>query len=164
MVKRGQIRNRQLAMQIRDFSGVCYGKISPTDIDGFLEFGDKLYVFIEGKQIGAPLSFGQGLALARLTDACHCPPKRYAVAIIVDYPLISEDIDDAAATKCAINPNRHCPLSIKDIDYAAAFVRSYRWGGEWRQPLQKDISLKTAIDRFLAISQRPRLRVVKGSA
>jgi hypothetical protein len=141
MVKRGAIRNRQLAMHIRDFSGICYGKITPTDIDGFLEFGDKLYVFIEGKQIGAPVSFGQGLALARLTDACHCPPKRYAVAIIVDYHLSNED-----------------------IDYAAASVRSYRWGGQWRQPLQKDISLKTAIDRFLAISQRPSLRVVKGGA
>lgn len=141
MAERGAICNRQLAMQIRDFTGLRFGKITPTDIDGFLEFGDRLFVFIEGKRTGAPLSFGQALALARLTDACHCPPRRFAVAIIVDHPPSEED-----------------------IDYATATVRSYRWGGEWRNPMQKAVTLRAAIDRFLAMSQRPALRVVKGGA
>lgn len=128
---RGVIRNRSLAMQIRDFSGLAYGKITPTDIDGFLEFGDRLFIFIEGKRDGTPLSYGQTLALARLADACHIPPRRYATAIIVDHPS-----------------------GESDIDYATATVRTWRWGGEWRKPLQRGITLRAAIDRLMALTKR----------
>ena len=138
MHERGAIRNRQLAMQIRDFRGLRFGSITPTDIDGFLEFGDRLFVFIEGKRDGAPLANGQMLALARLADACHCPPRRFATVIVVDHPT-SDD----------------------DIDYAIATVRIWRWGGEWRKPLQQGIKLREAIDRLLAMSQRTKLKVVK---
>ena len=137
MHERGVIRNRQLAMQIRDFSGLRFGKITPTDIDGFLEFGDRLFVFIEGKRDGAPLSGGQMLALARLADACHMPPRRIATAIVVDH---------------ATGP--------EDIDYANATVRTLRWDGKWVRPLQRGITLRAAIDRLLALSQRPALKVV----
>lgn len=138
MHERGAIRNRQLAMQIRDFTGLRFGKITPTDIDAFLEFGDRLFVLIEGKRDGAPVAYGQMLALARLADACHCPPRRYATAIVVDHTTSSED-----------------------IDYATATVRTWRWGGEWRQPLQRGIKLRAAIDRLLAMSQRANLKVIK---
>ena len=32
-----------------DFTGLRWGKITPTDIDGFVEIRDKAYVFIEVK-------------------------------------------------------------------------------------------------------------------
>lgn len=137
MHERGAIRNRQIAMQIRDFTGLRFGKITPTDIDGFLDFGDRLFIFIEGKRTGAPISYGQGLAMSRLVDACHCPPRRTAVALIVDHPA-----------------------GEADIDYAIATVRTYRLGGKWRQPMAP-ITLRAAIDRFIAIAEKPRLRAVK---
>jgi len=71
IAKQGQIRNRNYAQQIRDFSGLCYGKISPTDIDAFLDFGNKCFVFIETKHGGKMPPYGQLLALTRLTDACE---------------------------------------------------------------------------------------------
>ena len=33
---RGKIRNRECAGQLKDFSGLRFGKITPTDIDGFV--------------------------------------------------------------------------------------------------------------------------------
>lgn len=135
--ERGAIRNRKIAMQIRDFTGLRFGNITPTDIDGFLEFNDRIFIFIEGKRTGAPLSNGQALALARLADAIHCPPRRYAVTIIID----------------------HEP-TVDDIDYANATVRAYRWGGQWRKLMQAGITLRAAIDRFIAMANKPSLRVV----
>ena len=138
MHERGVIRNRDMAMHIRDFSGLRFGNITPTDIDGFLEFGGRLFVFIEGKRPGAPCPGGQMRAFASAVDALHLPPRRYATAIIVDHST-----------------------SADDIDYAAATVRSWRWGGQWRKPLQQGITLRASIDRLLAWSERARMRVVK---
>ena len=134
MTERGAIRNRQLAMQIRDFTGLRFGKITPTDIDGFLEFGDRLFVLIEGKRDGSPLAYGQMLAIARLADACHAPPRRYATTIIVDHPTTDDD-----------------------IVYADAVVRLYRWDGKWVYPKQTGITLRKAIDELLNIIHKPPL-------
>lgn len=145
MSNRGAIRNRDHARQLKDFSGLRYGKITPTDIDGFMDFGGRLFVVIEGKHAGASLQYGQRLALERLVDACHLPPHRIAVCIIVDH---YEDVD-------------------QDVDYANCVVRSMRWNGRWTQPMQRGINLRQAIDRMKAYSenmQRSRLRLINGGA
>ena len=106
---RGEIRERQYAQRLRDFTGLRYGKCTPTDIDGFLEFDDRLFVFIEAKFGASPLSYGQRLALGRLCDACHKPPGRVATVLLAGYDY-----------------------EVTDVDYAAAEVLEYRWGGAWR--------------------------------
>ena len=63
------IRNRNYMRQIKDFSGLRFGKISPTDIDGFLDFGNSLFIFVEMKHGDARIPYGQKLALTRLCDA-----------------------------------------------------------------------------------------------
>ena len=63
------IRNRDYMRQIKDFSGLRFGKISPTDIDGFLDFGNTLFIFVEMKHGDARIPYGQKLALTRLCDA-----------------------------------------------------------------------------------------------
>lgn len=140
MAERGVIRNRAFAAQLRDFSGLRYGKITPTDIDGFMDFGDRLFVFIESKYGGASLPYGQMLAIQRLVDACHNPPRRYAAAIICDHHQAG------------------------DVDFAATTVRTYRWGGVWRKPMQSGVTTRQAIDRLVAISRRPHLTVLQGGA
>ncbi len=142
MFDRGVIRNREFARQIKDFSGLKFGQITPTDIDGFMDFGDRLFVVIEGKYAGSMLKTGQRLALERLVDACHCPPRRIAVAIVVDH------FDDAEA----------------DVNYAACTVRSMRWNGKWVAPLECGITCRRAVERLLVMSenmQKPRLRVIR---
>lgn len=119
---RGKIRSREMALVERDFSGLCWKRITPTDIDGFVEFQDRLFVFIEGKLRGAALKGGQRLALERLSDACHNEQaKRYSIAFVV-----AHDGQDC-------------------FDYADAQVVEYRWRGSWIRP-KNATKLKQAID------------------
>lgn len=124
MNTRGIIQNREYKQQIADFSGLRFGKITPTDLDAFMDFGNKLFVFVEAKYGGASLPYGQKLALERLCDACHTPPSRYAVAFIVSH------------------------MSKGDIDFANTKVTSFRWQGAWHAPQEKDSSLIDGVTAF----------------
>lgn len=127
MAERGEIRDRYAATQVRDFRGLRYGRITPTDIDAYLEFSNRLFVFVEAKFGGAPIKRGQLLAIERLTDAVHMPPRRYAAAIVVDHLTLGGD-----------------------VDYGQAPVRAWRWAGKWRQPKERGITLRRALDRLVA--------------
>lgn len=111
-MQRGAIRNPEYRQQLADFTGLRWGAITPTDLDGFIDFSDKLFVFIEGKHGTASMPYGQELALQRLCDAAHGPSGRAAVAFVV---------------------NHNTPLD-KSIDYASANVAKYRWKGQWLFP------------------------------
>jgi hypothetical protein len=126
MGERGVIRNREAKQQIADFSGLRYGKITPTDLDAFLDFGNRLFVFVECKYMNAPLSYGQRLALERLVDACHKPPERYAVGFVVAHS------------------------GGGDIDFAGTTVRQFRWDGKWLAPRIDGASLREGVDAFRA--------------
>lgn len=52
--QRGIIRHRRRRLQVNDFSVLRYGRITPTDIDGFLDFGGRAFVFIELKHGDVP--------------------------------------------------------------------------------------------------------------
>lgn len=126
MVERGVIQHRDRKQQIANMSGLRYGNITPTDLDAFIDFGDRLFVFIEGKFLGTPVLRGQMIAIERLCDACHVPPRRFAFAVIAD----------------------HYSPSDEDIDFANMTVRSIRQNGKWNQPMQKGLTLKDAVDRM----------------
>ena len=119
-VERGVIRNRKFAGQLRDFSGLRFGTITPTDVDGWIDFSNRLFVFIEAKHGEARLPYGQELALARLTDACHTPPDRVAITLI-----------------CSHNTDG-------DIDFANIPVTRYRWNGNWCDD-KRGVVLRAAI-------------------
>ena len=99
------IHNRSFKQQIVDF-----GKLTATDIDAFMDYKNKLFVIAETKFDGAPMHRGQEIALERLCDACHNPPKRLAVAFITKHH------------------------SEGDIDLSKTLVTKYRWNGKWRYP------------------------------
>jgi hypothetical protein len=124
-VKRGQIRNREQYGKIKDYSGLTYGKITPGDIDGFVEFRDKLFVFIEIKHNEAKLPTGQKLALERLCDALQESGRTSAV-------LVAVDRTDAG-----------------DIDVAALPVELYRYRKEWRVP-KSSCSVRQAVESLMA--------------
>lgn len=66
--ERGKIENRNRARQIIDFSGLQYGKITPTDIDGLIEYHDKAILLLEFKYADAEMPRGQKVALERMCD------------------------------------------------------------------------------------------------
>jgi hypothetical protein len=108
---RGEIRNREFATQVRNFSGLRYGNITPTDIDGMIEYKNKLYIFIETKFGNAELPFGQRLAFERLCD----------------------DLQKVKPTLLIIASHN----SNGDIDVAKTTVTSYRYRGVWKTQNQQ---------------------------
>jgi len=120
---RGKIEHRNRAAQIRDFSGLRYGNITPTDIDGLIEYKDSLFIFFELKMSGVDLPYGQALAIQRLCDSLNKP----AIAFVANHDhQIGEDIDTANAVVCR-----------------------YYWHGKWYESTG-NITLKTAIDGFIS--------------
>lgn len=125
MSERGAIRNREFAQKIRDFRGLRFGAITPTDIDAFCDFKNRLFVFIESKFGDSSPPYGQMLALERLCDAC-CADGRVAVVLLL----------------------KHQAKEGEDIDFAALPVTRYRLAGKWLYP-KEPINCKQAIDKLL---------------
>lgn len=129
MGDRGVIRNRQFAQQIRDFSGLRFGSITPTDIDGFVEFGDRLFIFIESKFGNTEPPRGQLLALERLCDACEQHGHRRSVVLMLKHSVLAD--------------------SGLDIEFGKLLVSRFRLRGRWRVP-KKDTTCREAIDALHA--------------
>lgn len=56
------------ARQLVDFEGMRDGRKLPTDLDMLFDFGGRGFLLYELKHQGAPLPFGQRLALTNLCD------------------------------------------------------------------------------------------------
>lgn len=116
------IHNRDYASQLKIFAGLKWGAISPTDIDGFLDFGDRLFVFVEVKHGEGMPPKGQRIALERVCDACVAP-NRFSVVLIASHTS-SEDI------------------IVKDLQ-----VSRYRWNYRWIEP-NTSLTVEQAVNRF----------------
>lgn len=93
----GVIRNREAAKRLRDYSGLRWGRITPTDIDAFLDFRNEVFVVIEAKRAGAKIPYGQRLALERLVTALSATKR--ALLLIVEHACEGDqDIDIGACT------------------------------------------------------------------
>ncbi|MBQ7220762.1 MAG: hypothetical protein IJS28_07275 [Synergistaceae bacterium] len=122
---RGKIQYRDRARQLIDFSGIKYGRITPTDIDGFLEYKGKAFVFYEYKLPEVEMPDGQGLALTRMVDVLSTAGKE-AVLFLCRHN--------------ETNPN-------KDIIGSDAIVEGVYWHGKWHQGAQQTVKQQT--DKFI---------------
>ena len=124
---RGAVRDEAMYTQLKDYSQIRYGKITPSDIDGFLDFNDKLFVFLELKYIGTELKGGQRLAYQRVCDACQKEGRESLVIVAHhNYP-----------------PEQTIP--VHEIP-----VSEIRYRGEWR-PTKKPYTVKALIDKFYGL-------------
>lgn len=112
--------------RIMDFSGLQWGKIHPTDIDGFIEFKDKLYIFIESKHGNAPLPTGQRLAFERLVDAIH-NSGRISIGLVFSYQETADTV------------------TIADLP-----VQSYRYRNDWHIP-KTALTVRNAIEQMMSL-------------
>lgn len=125
-MERGKIYNKTLYKQATDYSGLRYNKITPTDIDGSMDFETRAYVFFDLKREGGKLTLGQEIHYKGLVDNLRCP----AMFVEVENNTRSDETVYAA----------DCPV-----------IRYYRgkdWG-EWYTP-EKSITLKKCIDAWLS--------------
>jgi hypothetical protein len=107
-------RNKEYGSQLKDFKGLTWGKISPTDIDGMLEFSNKLFIIIETKYNGSPVPFGQKLALERICDAINNPPHRHCVIILTSHHS-QGDIDMAQTMVTAYRENTYWFTEVPEV-------------------------------------------------
>lgn len=125
---RGVIKHIARAQQINSFKNIRYGNITPTDLDGAIEYHDKCWVFFELKYNNAPISYGQKLALERLVNDTAKNNKK-SIAIIADHYVNDTN---------------------KEVDAADCVVREIYLSNEkkWRGVVRK-MSLKECVDAFI---------------
>lgn len=128
MNERGKIKNPKRKQQINDFSGLIYGKITPTDIDGLIEYKNKAYIFIEVKYNDALLPYGQKLALERLVKDTATNGKR-SIAIIAQHDV----------------SNTNESIFVSECKVRATFLDERN---QWKI-INQNISVKQCIDAFL---------------
>jgi len=121
---RGKAYNLARYKQIIDYSGLLYERgITPTDIDGAIDFGDSLFIFIELKHGENKMKVGQRLCLERLCDGMA--KTRTACVLVANHSVEPE----------------------QEIDAAICLVSEYRWRGKWIEP-KVATTLKGAIEKF----------------
>lgn len=124
---RGSVYNKGRYRQIVDFSGLQFERgITPTDIDGFLDFDNRLFCVIELKFMDNPVPKGQRLAIERLCRAIELADKK-CLGIVASHESPPEE----------------------PIDASLALVTEYRWKSRWIRPSTK-ISVRAAIDLIKA--------------
>jgi hypothetical protein len=122
---RGKIHHPGRYRQLVDYSGLQFERgITPTDIDGVLDFNGRLFIFLEFKHGDAPLPFGQRLALQRLCDGLIRPHIQAAVILA-----------------------RHDDPVDREVMASKAIVSEYRWFRRWRKP-QHQITVLQAIEKI----------------
>lgn len=121
------IRNRARASQVKDFSGLKWGPIIPTDIDFCVEFRNKLFIIGDAKQPGAELSVGQKIAFERIVDAIWLSGKP-AVFLVIEHDTAPDE----------------------DIDFEKTVVVRKRMNGKW-EDLETPRRTKDVIDELLKL-------------
>lgn len=121
---RGKAYNPSRYKQIIDYSGLLYERgITPTDIDGALDFGGKLFIFIELKYGENQMPYGQRLFLERL---CEGMTATKTAAVLVAHHWIEPE---------------------EEIDAAQCLVTEYLWGSKWIIP-SNETTIKEAIEKI----------------
>ncbi len=127
MSERGEIQNEKRAKQLNNFNNLRYGNITPTDIDGCIEYHNKGYIFIEIKYGDKDLPFGQKLALERLV--IDTSKAKASIAIVAEH-LVDNPQEQVNVASC----------KVREIFY---FVDK-----KWRPP-KRPVNVSQAVERFL---------------
>lgn len=131
MDDRGIILHEPRLKQIVSFKGMRYGtNITPTDVDGMIEYQNKAYVWFDVKHGDKPVPFGQRLAMERFVRDMAKAGK-HSVAIIAEHY-----IDD---------PNQHV-IAATTIVREVFFDTELVWRPTYRTPLTLDEAIKLFIE------------------
>lgn len=123
------INNKERMRQIIDYDGLRYDTITPTDIDGLVEYKGKAYAIIEMKHRNKEVPKGQLIALERMAKDLSAQGKLVTIFVCEHY------VD---------NPER-------DVIAAKSIVRMCWFNGVWRIDMRK--TLKERLDAFIAFAK-----------
>ena len=127
---RGKIYNRKRATQILSFENlVLHRNITPTDIDGFIDFKGNAFVYMDAKLYGIELSIGQRIA----------------------YENVVKSHEKGGNKSCAIIFRHNIPVEHEILCYKE-YVDEFYWKSEngfaWHSILNKQITLKEFLNKI----------------
>ena len=122
----GRIYHPARARQLNSFTGLKFGTITPTDLDGLIDYHNERFAFLELKLRDAPVSDAQANAIMRVVDAIEVAKKRAAFFVAEHFE--DDPTVDVAADRCLIR---------------AIYTRQM-----WYQP-PAEMTLRVGLDRFL---------------
>jgi len=126
------IRNLKNLTQPKSFDGMNFIRgIKPTDIDGYFEISNKLFIFFELKYKDSPMTNAQKAGFERLCDVFDETKNKEAIFIIAKHDVPSTD------------DSRDCIIDVSKCE-----VVRYRRNKKWT-PNNKVETLKDFIDRYL---------------
>ena len=114
---RGKMYNEKLFKQGQDFSGLRWDNITPTDVDGLVDFQNNMWIIFQLKHRGNDMPYGQRLAYQRLTD------------------------DLGKIKPCIFFLAEHLQPAQEAINAKNAIVIEYRYAGQWIKT-DKGLTLK----------------------
>ena len=125
------IQHKERMRQICDFTGLKFGSITPTDIDGMIEYHGIAYAVIEIKLRNKDVPGGQRKCLERLVCDMEAAGK-FAVAMVVQH-----DVQDTTQS-----------IIVADCD-----VREVYWGEDptWRKP-RTPMKTRYALELFMKMA------------
>ena len=92
---RGEIKHIDRYKQLISYGGMeLMRRITPTDIDGFIDLNGKCFIYIEGKLINKTMDYGQRLALENVVKS-HEKANHMSCAIIFRHNTKADEIIDA---------------------------------------------------------------------
>jgi len=130
MSERGKIRSEKYARQQVRWPSMRWGNITPTDIDGALDFSDRLYIFFEVKHISSHLNTGQRLLLERMCKRIN-DSGAVSVALVAQH---YEDIDHVILENCILD--------------------EYWYFGEWHKP-RDIVTIERCVDTLYTKHIKP---------
>jgi hypothetical protein len=123
--KRGDIRNEGFVKQINSFSGLLRRRgITPTDIDGLIDYNGKAFVILEGKFGNTTLPMGQKMALENLANAIQEGGRKVILMVF-----------------------RHNVPIEQAIDVSSQNVSDYYFNYKWQKPCE-EINVLEAVIKF----------------
>jgi len=93
---RGVIENRDRKRQIIDYRDLRFGNITPTDIDGMIEYHGKAFIYYEFKLNDAEMPNGQRISLEQSIKS-HRAAGKQAIAILLEHNIQNWQHDIPAA-------------------------------------------------------------------
>lgn len=141
MSERGAIHSPWRAKQLHDMRDLKWGKITPTDLDGLIDYHGDRFAFMEFKIEGAEMGMGQRLALTRVVDLIGTTGKRAALFV---------------ATHTVRDPDKQVDAARTEVRwiYEARTLRSY----------YEPTMLRTALDHFFGLLPEPDMAVLDDPA
>lgn len=88
----GTLIYKHRAKQLLLYDGMRYGSITPTDIDGLIDYHNRITVFFEVKTKGVPMPYGQRVALSRMLEDARKAGK-HGIAIVAEHEVYDTNKD-----------------------------------------------------------------------